>query len=115
MAGKLYSNRELGRQIGLLATRQDDCGLDDSAELAKVLSSNERLLSHSRNRQPPSAKRQAPNAKRQTLTTNRMRDVRFDHFGRIDDAIKLVFRYKAEFQCGILQREIVVHCVVRDL
>jgi hypothetical protein len=33
------------------------------------------------------------------------RDIRLDHFGRINDTIELVFCHKVEFECGILQRE----------
>ena len=33
------------------------------------------------------------------------RDIRLDHFGRIDDTIEPGFCHKVEFECGILQRE----------
>jgi hypothetical protein len=41
--------------------------------------------------------------------------VRLDHLRRIDDAVELVFRYRSQLKCGLLEREVVVHRVVRDL
>jgi hypothetical protein len=42
-------------------------------------------------------------------------DIRFDHFGGIDDPVEFVLGHEAELECGRLQREIVVHCVVSNL
>jgi hypothetical protein len=41
--------------------------------------------------------------------------IRVDHLRRIDDAVELGFRYKAQLQCGLLEREVVVQRVVRNL
>src|SRR5579871_2507272 len=38
-----------------------------------------------------------------------------DHLGGIDDAIELVFADEAELECRLLEREVVVHGVMRDL
>ena len=43
------------------------------------------------------------------------RHVGFDHFFRVDNAIEFGLGHKAELQRGCLQRQVVVHCVVRDL
>src|SRR5882724_6001762 len=39
----------------------------------------------------------------------------FHHLAWIDDAIKFILGYKAQFQGGILEREIIVHGVVGNL
>src|SRR5208283_1807239 len=40
--------------------------------------------------------------------------VGLDHLRGIDNAVKLLLCYKAEFQCGGLQRKVIVHRVVRN-
>src|ERR1700730_1175759 len=43
------------------------------------------------------------------------RDIRADHPCWIDNSVEFVRRREAEFQRGGLQREVVIHRVVRDL
>jgi hypothetical protein len=37
------------------------------------------------------------------------------HFGRVDHPIELLFGYEAELQCRLLQSEIMIHGIVRNL
>src|SRR5260370_41922860 len=38
-----------------------------------------------------------------------------NHLCRIDDSIKHVFGYEAQFECGLLERKVVIQGVVRNL
>src|SRR5260221_561966 len=70
MAGKLYSNRELGKQIGLLSTRQDDFGLGHPAQLPQHLSPNPPVIKHQKKPPTPNPQRPAPNPQTPTPHTN---------------------------------------------